>query len=226
MFKRITLACLGLLALFVGPSVCQATTATLILTTSGNVWTVSVQLSGNSDNLGLSGFDIDIFGTGGVTVSKFTPPTNGSGTSFAPSIPFSSFRTGGSTNGASEIDDISAFQDTPSAVSNESDADLQYNLAQNTPYALAHGFFSGTGILTTTGLINVFPTNFDVIDQEPGGNHIPGKTFATMAATPVIPGVLSVPEPTSMVLLGLAGVAFMAWRRMRHARCAQRPSPG
>jgi hypothetical protein len=208
----------GLLSLFVGPSVCHATTAGLSITTSGNVWVVSVLLNSSSDNKGFSGFDIDIKGTGGITVAKFTPPSNGSGTAFATNPPFSNSRAGGTTNGASEIDDISAFQDTPSAAANGTDAGLVYNLAQITPYPIAHGFFTGTGTLTAIGHpINVFPLNFDVNDQDANGNPLPGNTFSTVAATAVTPGVLvvSVPEPASMVLLGLGGLglAYAARRR-------------
>jgi hypothetical protein len=205
---------------FASANTAYATTIQLNLTvtptgTNGGTWSVSATDLGG-DNKGITGFDIDVIGFGGVVIGKASPAAQ---TVQAPNPPFSQLAESGklvSTN----LNGISAFQNTPGALSSRDDSELVYQEGIGTPFPLAKGVYTGPladfgGITVqpeiSLGLpaITVFPLNYDVDDVDASGNLLPGNTgVIAQVRNYTVVVVINGPEPASFVLLGLAGIGL------------------
>jgi len=193
---------------------------------AAKTWAVTAT-NGTPDNKGIAGFNIDITTTGDVQLLKMATAAQ---TNWAPTG-FSDVRTTGTlANG--QLTALSGFQATVNAFSNMDDSGLVYNDgfvpasgAAQGPLQLARGRYTGTlGTIVVTPQsaggkpsITLFPLNYDV-NGDGAGNFLPNTTQATIQATSapsVSVQVGVVPEPSTIILAGLAGVGLVVSARRR-----------
>ena len=225
MIKKILLA--GCAFALLGCATSWATNVNLALTVdqAAKTWTVKATLS-DAQSLGLGSFSVDVQGTGGISILRATPAaqTNKSPTEF------NSLRSGGIVSGTN-VTGIAGGQDAIGAVNNQDDSVLKYGYALPTnatgqfvgpvtglgEITLASGPYTGTGgaitvVPTPATFFTMFPTTWDANATPPGSSQ------SQIAATTVVPATVNiVPEPASIILMGLAGLGIVVGARRRHS---------
>jgi len=210
------------LVLTVATVAAQATpTVTLTATTTGTVWKVWATVS--SDCAGLSSFDISFGGPGGGTIVTSTvKAANFYDSDAGAIIGFgSSFKNNGTVIGGAVADIING-QATAYGDANDTSKDAliiqgcgqQAHAVMNvagdtqlgtiaTPFLLAQGTISGSlPIQAGTGIGNVLT---GVAGQWVGPGNAAGATFIFSTGF--------TPEPTTMALLAIGGIAALRRRR-------------
>lgn len=196
----------GITAAIASGSFASIATLDIQTNTTTNTWYVYVTISG--DSKGLASFNIDVTGTGDVTVAsstvkaKQTPVYDDEG-EYLYASGFSLYRSA-YTGVPGNL--ITASQDTTAT----DEGYLVYNAGVTSAYLIAQGTydFSTGGTLTVDvhsgGLINVFPSTY----------ALGGSTEAATVISDSI-AIAAVPEPASLTLLGIASTCLLAKRRRR-----------
>jgi hypothetical protein len=211
-------------------------------------WTVTATLSDNQTlGIAAFLLDVDGTPGGvfsGVTVQKAsgsnsnTPPTL-----IASNPPYSLFRSNG-TLSSPNLTGIGVLQDTITAANNDDPSILRFgdgltSSAASTVYGAippggaltlatgrwtANGFGGSiTAVVTPGGLFNLFPLNYAVDDGTGQFNPPPaGTVLSTVAASAVFSSTVFIPplfpEPSSVVLMAISSLAFVAVAKHRLSR--------
>src|SRR5262249_11329265 len=213
-------------------------------------WRVTATLSDNQ-TLGIAAFSIDVTGSsdadGSVTILNAATVSQ---TLQASNPPYSQFRSTGTLSGT-DLLGVSAAQPLADAQINNDPSILRFGdglvtaanssvygqIVPNGPLTLATGRWIGTGVggfmqarLTPGSGFNLFPLNYAVDD----GNYVfnpppPGTVQDAPFAANVFASTrifVNGPEPTSLVLFFLGGVALLGVARRRYRELTGTPTTG